>query len=127
MKDHLLPPVDRGVSALLEDLDERGMLSETLVVCTGEFGRSPTINKNGGRDHWGSVYSALLAGGGIRGGRVHGRSDAQGGQPKADPVHVSDLVATIYHVLGHGADTRVVDMFDRPLDIIHGKPVEALF
>jgi hypothetical protein len=127
MKEHLLPPMDRGVSALLEDLDERGMLNETLVVCTGEFGRSPTINKQGGRDHWGSVYSALVAGGGIRGGRVYGRSDRQGAQPKADPVHVSDLIATIYHVLGYGEQTRVVDMFGRPLDIIRGKPVQGLF
>jgi uncharacterized protein (DUF1501 family) len=70
MKDNLLPPLDRGVSALLEDLDQRGMLDETLVVCMGEFGRTPKINTNGGRDHWGSVYSAVLAGGGIRGGRV---------------------------------------------------------
>jgi hypothetical protein len=127
MKDNLLPPLDRGVSALLEDLDQRGMLNETLVVCTGEFGRTPKINTNGGRDHWGSVYSAVLAGGGIRGGRVWGRSDRQGASPAADPVHVSDLIATIYHVLGYGAQTRVVDMFGRPIDIIRGKPVLGLF
>jgi hypothetical protein len=127
MKDDLLPPMDRGVSALLEDLDQRGRLNDTLVVCTGEFGRTPTINKKGGRDHLGSVYSALLAGGGLRGGHVYGRSDTQGANPKADPVHVSELVATIYHVLGFDAEMRVVDMFNRPIDIIRGKPVTALF
>jgi hypothetical protein len=127
MKDHLLPPLDRGVSALLEDLDQRGMLNETLVVCTGEFGRTPKINTNGGRDHWGTVYSAVLAGGGIRGGRVWGRSDRQGATPAADPVHVSDLIATIYHVPGCGGERRVVDMFGRPIDVIRGKPVLGLF
>jgi hypothetical protein len=126
MKENLLPPLDRGVSALLEDLDQRGMLNETLVVCTGEFGRTPKINADGGRDHWGSVYSAVLAGGGIRGGRVWGRSDRQGAYPAADPVHVSDLIATIYHVLGCGAEMRVVDMFGRPTDVIRGKPVYSL-
>jgi hypothetical protein len=126
MKDHLLPPMDRGVSALLEDLVRRGMLNDTLVVCMGEFGRTPAINKKGGRDHWGSVYSALLAGGGIRGGRVHGRSDRPGGRPAADPVHVSDLIATIYHIMGYGAEMRVVDMLGRPIDILRGKPVAGL-
>jgi hypothetical protein len=127
MKDNLLPPLDRGLSSLIEDLDQRGMLNDTLVVCTGEFGRTPKINTDGGRDHWGSVYSAVLAGGGIRGGCVWGRSDRQGASPAADPVHVSDLVATIYHVLGYGSETRVVDMFGRPIDIIVGKPVLGLF
>jgi uncharacterized protein (DUF1501 family) len=127
MKDRLLPPLDRGVSALLEDLDQRGMLNETLVVCTGEFGRTPKINANGGRDHWGTVYSAVLAGGGIRGGRIWGRSDRQGASPAADPVHVSNLIATIYHVLGYGGERRVVDMLGRPIDVIRGKPVLGLF
>jgi hypothetical protein len=127
MKGQLLPPMDRGVSALLEDLDQRGMLNETLVVCTGEFGRTPKINGDGGRDHWGSVYNAILAGGGIRGGRVYGRSDTRGAHPAADPVHVSDFIATIYHVLGYGAETRVVDMLGRPIDVIRGKPVLELF
>jgi hypothetical protein len=126
MKDHLLPPVDRGVSALLADLDQRGRLHDTLVVCMGEFGRSPTINRNGGRDHWGSVYSALLAGGGIRGGRVYGRSDRLAARPAADPVHVSDLIATLYHVLGYERGTRVVDLFGRPIDIVRGTPVAGL-
>ncbi|MBT4866503.1 MAG: DUF1501 domain-containing protein, partial [Planctomycetaceae bacterium] len=90
-----LPPMDQGISALLGDLSDRGLLDETLVVCTGEFGRTPSINPNGGRDHWGSVYSTLLAGGGIRDGQVYGSSDNHGAIPKDNPVHVSDFVATI--------------------------------
>src|SRR6185369_3519805 len=74
MKDQLLPPVDRAFSALIEDLEQRGMLDRTLLAWTGEFGRTPKINKSGGRDHWGRVYSTVLAGGGVRGGRVYGRS-----------------------------------------------------
>ena len=85
MKDMLLPPVDRAFSALLEDLDERGLLDETLVAWTGEFGRTPKINGNGGRDHWGRVYSTVLAGGGMRGGQVIGRSDKQGGAAGGQP------------------------------------------
>ena len=98
MKDMLLPPVDRAFSALLEDLAQRGLLGETLVAWTGEFGRTPLINRDAGRDHWGRVYSTVLAGGGVRGGQVVGRSDPQGGAVPADnPIHVSDFVATIYH------------------------------
>jgi hypothetical protein len=93
----------------------------------GEFGRTPEINKKAGRDHWGGVYSALLAGAGLRRGHVHGRSDRQGARPAADPVHVSDLIATIYHVLECGTEMRVVDMLGRPIDIIRGKPVLGLF
>jgi hypothetical protein len=126
MKSFLLPPVDRAFSALLEDLRQRGMLEETLVAWTGEFGRTPRINNNGGRDHWGRVYSTVLAGGGIRGGRVVGRSDAQGGVPADNPVHVSDFVATIYHALGYGPDTRVTDPIGRPHFIVQGKPVLEL-
>src|SRR5262249_50790559 len=101
MKDMLLPPVDRALSALLEDLELRGRLSETLVAWTGEFGRTPRINKDAGRDHWGQVYSTLLAGGGVKGGRVYGRSDKQGGRPTDCPVHVSDFFATMYHAFGY--------------------------
>jgi hypothetical protein len=127
MRTMLLPPVDRAFSALLEDLHQRGMLDETLVAWTGEFGRTPKINNGGGRDHWGRVYSTVLAGGGIRGGQVVGRSDAQGGVPADNPVHVSDFVATMYHALGYGGDTRVVDPIGRPHYIVQGKPVTELF
>lgn len=127
MKDVLMPPVDRAFSALLEDLAERGLLDETLVVWTGEFGRTPTINKNAGRDHWGAVYSTVLAGGGIRGGQAYGSSDKIGGQPVDDPVHVRDLFATIYHALGFSHDTKVLDPTGRPHFFIEGKVVEKLF
>jgi hypothetical protein len=127
MKDMLLPPLDRAFSALLEDLDERGLLDETLIAWTGEFGRTPKINKNSGRDHWGQVYSTVLAGGGIRGGRVHGASDNIGGHPADNPVHTRDFVATMYHALGYGPDTRVVDPTGRPHFIVAGRPVHSLF
>ena len=127
MKTLLLPPLDRAFSALLEDLAERGILDETLVAWTGEFGRTPKINKGSGRDHWGQVYSTVLAGGGIQGGRVHGASDNIGGHPIADPVHTRDFVATMYHALGYGPDTRVVDPTGRPHFIVTGQPVHELF
>jgi len=127
MKTLLLPPLDRAFSALLEDLAERGILDETLVAWTGEFGRTPKINKGSGRDHWGQVYSTVLAGGGIQGGRVHGATDNIGGHPTADPVHTRDFVATMYHALGYGPDTRVVDPTGRPHFVVTGQPVHELF
>ncbi len=127
MKDLLMPPLDRAFSALLEDLAERGMLDETIVAWTGEFGRTPKINKNAGRDHWGAVYSTVLAGGGIRGGQVHGSSDKIAGYPADNPVHVRDFVATIYHSLGYDSDTRVVDPTGRPVFVVEGTPVHDLY
>ncbi|MBT4867717.1 MAG: DUF1501 domain-containing protein [Planctomycetaceae bacterium] len=127
MKTLLLPPLDRAFSALLEDLDDRGMLDETLVAWTGEFGRTPKINKGAGRDHWGQVYSTVLAGGGIQGGRIHGASDNIGGHPTDKPVHTRDFVASMYHALGYGADTRVTDPTGRPFFVVAGRPVRELF
>ena len=127
MKELLLPPVDQAFSALLEDLDQRGLLDDTLVAWTGEFGRTPKINNGAGRDHWGNVYSTVLAGGGIRGGQVYGESDRQGGEPIDHPVHVTDFVATMYHALGYGPGTIVHDAGGRPHAIVPGKPVTALF
>jgi len=129
MKEELLPPMDRGFSALLEDLSERGLLDQTLVAWTGEFGRTPTINgnKQPGRDHWPFVYSAVLAGGGIRGGQIYGSSDAIAAHPKDNPVHASDFVATIYHALGYDASTQVIDQFGRPQHVVKGQPVLPLF
>lgn len=127
MKTQLLPVVDRAFSALIEDLEVRGMLPETLLAWTGEFGRTPKVNKNAGRDHWGRVYSTVLAGGGIRGGQVYGKSDKQGGLPADNPVHVSDFFATMYHALGYGPETRVIDPTGRPHYIVQGKPVLELF
>lgn len=127
MKDVLLPPLDRALSALLEDLAERGLLDETLVACSTEFGRSPRVNPGGGRDHWSSVYATVLAGGGIRGGRVYGRSDKDGGTPADNAVHVSDLMATMYHALGYDSRTEVRDQTGRPHFIVEGRPVLELF
>jgi hypothetical protein len=128
-RDWLLPPLNRAFAALLDDLADRGMLDSTLVAWTGEFGRTPTINGNSppGRDHWARVYSTVLAGGGIRGGQVYGRSDNLAGDPKDNPVHVSDFVGTIYHALGYDADTEVVDIAGRRQRVVGGRPVLALF
>ena len=129
LKEELLPPMDQGFSALLEDLEQRGMLDDTLVVWTGEFGRTPAVNANEkpGRDHWPFVYSTVLAGGGVRRGAVYGSSDAIAGRPKEDPVHVTDFVATIYHALGYDSTTQVVDLFGRPHHAVQGQPVRSLF
>jgi hypothetical protein len=127
MKNALLPPLDRAFSALLEDLEQRGLLGETLVAWTGEFGRTPKVNGGGGRDHWGRVYTAVLAGAGVKGGQAHGRSDRHGALPVDNPVHVTDFFATMYHALGHGPDTRVYDPVGRPHYIVQGRPVLGLF
>ena len=126
LKNALMPPMDQAYSALLEDLENRGMLDETLVVWMGEFGRSPKINASGGRDHWGHVFSAALAGGGIRGGAVHGRSDRQGGYPLEGRVEPQDLSATIYHCLGFSPETELRDRFNRPLAISKGRPISEV-
>ena len=128
-RDQLLPPMDRAFAALLEDLDARGLLDETLVAWTGEFGRTPSMNGNNqpGRDHWARVYSTVLAGAGVQGGRVIGRSDNLAGEPADDPVHVSDFVATIYHALGHGPRAEVEDMFGRRHYVVAGRPVLGVY
>ena len=123
LKNALMPPMDQAYSALLEDLEQRGMLDETLVVWMGEFGRSPKINPSGGRDHWGHVFSAALAGGGVQGGAVFGRSDRQGGYPLEGRVEPQDLTATIYHCLGFPPETELRDRFNRPLAISKGHPI----
>jgi uncharacterized protein (DUF1501 family) len=96
----LLPTLDLAISALVDDLQGRGLLDSTLIVATGEFGRSPRLNQHGGRDHWPAVWTALLAGGGLSGGQVIGASDAQAAEPYERPVAPVDLTATIYRVLG---------------------------
>lgn len=125
-KTALMPPMDQAYSALLEDLEQRGMLDDTLVVWMGEFGRSPTINAAGGRDHWGHVFSVALAGGGVRGGVVHGQSDRHGGFPLDGRVEPQDLTATVYHCLGFSPETTVQDRVGRPLAISMGQPIEAI-
>jgi len=128
LKDRLMPPADRGFSALLDDLDARGMLEETLVVWVGEFGRTPKINRaNAGREHWPRCYSAALAGGGVAGGQVYGASDRWAAYPSRDPVSPDDLGATILHALGIDPATEVHDPLGRPLQINYGRPVLPLF
>ena len=127
LKTNLAPPADQAFSALLEDLQVRGMLDETLVVCMAEFGRSPRINGGAGRDHWGQVYSVALAGGGIQGGVIHGASDAMGGYPKDGKVLPEDLTATIFHCLGLDPHTEMHDTFQRPLPISRGEVIGQVF
>lgn len=126
LKDVLVPPTDRAYSALLEDLDRRGLLDETLVVCMAEFGRSPRLDANGGRNHWGSVFSIALAGGGIRGGQAFGASDKIGAQPRENRVRPEDLAATIFHCLGHRPDAKYLDRLGRPQPISRGEVLRAI-
>jgi uncharacterized protein (DUF1501 family) len=100
LKGQLLPHLDSGLSALVRDLSDRGLLSTTLVIVTGEFGRTPRINKNAGRDHWGPSFTVAVAGGGLSGGRVVGKSDARAERPADNPYGPEDLAATMYHLLG---------------------------
>jgi hypothetical protein len=127
LKDKLLPPFDRGFSALLEDLGQRGLLDETLVVCLGEFGRSPKINANAGRDHWAACNSVVLAGAGIRGGQVLGASDRTAAYPVTPPVSPEDLAATVYQALGIDPCTEIRDALGRPLVLSDGRPLDELF
>jgi hypothetical protein len=123
LKQTLLPPADRALSALIEDLDARGLLETTLIVATGEFGRTPQINGNAGRDHWPDCYSLLLAGGGVRGGTVYGASDAIGAYPADDPVTPADLAATIYSRFGLDPRTHIRDQTGRPWSIAEGRVI----
>ena len=125
--NYLCPPFDRAYSALLQDLHDRGLLDETLVVAVGEFGRTPKVNKAGGRDHWGPCYSALLSGGGIQGGCVYGASDKHAAYVTENPVTPDDLSATIYQAFGLPPETEVYDHFGRPIHISDGSPVLDLF
>jgi hypothetical protein len=126
LKNTLLPPTDQGVSALLEDLDGRGLLDETLVVWMSEMGRTPRINAGAGRDHWSFCYSIALAGGGVRGGQVYGSSDRSAAYPSTNPVSPADVAATIYHCLGIDPRAEVTDQQGRPLVVASGKPIQAL-
>jgi len=125
LQDSLCPQFDVTFAALLEDLAERGLLQETLVVVVGEFGRTPRINKQGGRDHWGHVFSMALAGAGIRGGQVIGASDKNGAYPATDPIRGGDLTATIFHLLGIDPGGMFRDKTNRPHPITKGEPIAA--
>jgi uncharacterized protein (DUF1501 family) len=135
LKDSLLPPFDKAFSALLDDLDERGLLDETLVVATGEFGRTPKLGGNigspafnaAGRDHWTPVFSSVFAGGGILGGQVIGKSDRIGGYPRTRSFYPSDLGATVYHALGIDPTSELRDSQGRPLQLNRGSVIEPLY
>ncbi|MFI5457202.1 MAG: DUF1501 domain-containing protein [Isosphaerales bacterium] len=134
LKDRLLPPTDQGVSALLDDLQTRGLLDETLVVVTGEFGRTPRIgsstgnaNTRDGRDHWAAVFSAIFAGAGVRGGQTIGQSDKMGAYPASRPYTPGDLAATIYRALGIDPAIELHDRLGRPIRLCTGEEIAPLF
>jgi hypothetical protein len=123
----LIPPADEGFSALIEDLEARGLLESTLVVAMGEFGRTPKINGNAGRDHWPDCYSVVLAGGGLRGGVVYGASDKIGAYPDRDPVSPADLASTIFWRFGIDPTIEIHDPINRPFRLADGQPLGMLF
>jgi hypothetical protein len=127
LKDDLLPPADRAFSALVDDLDSRGLLDSTLVVALAEFGRTPQINKAAGRDHWPDCYSIVLAGGGVSGGAIYGASDKIGAYPASDPVTPGDLAATLFWRFGIDPQTKVYDRAGRPYHLAEGEPIQKLF
>ncbi|MDZ4687662.1 MAG: DUF1501 domain-containing protein [Planctomycetaceae bacterium] len=126
LQQELLPMLDQGLSALIDDLEQRDRLDQTLVTCFGEFGRTPKINANAGRDHWGPCSSTLLAGGGIAGGRVLGASDRIAAYPISDPVDPVDIHATIYHCLGIDPQTTIHDRSGQPWHVSTGKVLTTL-
>jgi Protein of unknown function (DUF1501) len=123
LKKDMLPPLDQASAALVADLAERGRLEETLVVWLTEFGRTPKINRGGGRDHYPSCYSVAFAGGGIQGGQVYGKSTSMGTEPLENPCGPEDLQATIFHALGIDPAFTVQDQDGRPLQACDGKPL----
>lgn len=133
-RDRLMPPADLAFSTLLDDLEDRGLLNETLVIWTGEFGRTPKVGQRNsdagagrdGRDHWPNCFTTVLAGGGIRGGQVYGSSDRHAGYPSSDPVNPVDLAATVYYLLGVPPDLELHDHLNRPLVICPGQVVKGL-
>ena len=135
MKDQSAPMLDGGLSGLISDLDQRGMLDETMVIAVGEFGRSPlkgvSTSGNGnsadGRDHWPYCYTACIAGGGIKRGYVHGKSDHTASAPVEDPVHPGELLATIYHAFGIDPETIVYNHLNQPRELVKARAVTKLF
>ncbi|MCI0537361.1 MAG: DUF1501 domain-containing protein [Verrucomicrobiales bacterium] len=129
------PKLDSGVSTLLDDLDQRGLLKETLVIAIGEFGRSPRLgvstsgnsNSPDGRDHWPYCYTALIAGAGIKRGALYGKSDKTGSSPAENPVHPTEILATVYHALGIAPHTIVYNHLNQPRELVQAEPIPALF
>lgn len=126
-KRTLCPMLDQAYTALLDDLQALGMLEQTLVVCMGEFGRTPRINPRNGRDHWPGVWSGLMAGGGVRGGQVIGSSDPHAAEPNRRPTHAAEIAATMYHVLGIDPKTRLPWADGPELPLVEAEPVWELF
>jgi hypothetical protein len=126
LQGELLPMLDQGLSALLEDLNQRGLLERTLVVVLGEFGRTPRINKDAGRDHWGLCQSVLLAGGGIKAGQVYGSSDKIGAYPASEPLDPADIHATVYHCMDVDPKSTIQDHVGRPYPLCTGRVVRSL-
>jgi len=135
LKNLHCPKLDGAVSTLLEDLHHRGLLDETLVLAIGEFGRSPRLgvstsgngNAPDGRDHWPYCYTGLIAGAGVRGGQVYGKSDATGSTPLENPIHPRDILATVYHTLGIDPKTIVYNHLDQPRELVKGEPILGVF
>jgi hypothetical protein len=127
VRDTVAPSFDTAVSGLLTYLEERGLLESTLVVATGEFGRTPKLNSNGGRDHWAGCWTALVAGGGTKGGQLIGRSDATGSEPADRPVSPQELVASVFHALGVPHDATIPGPDGAPVAVYPGAPVAELF
>ena len=122
----IVPPMERAYAALVSDLAERGLLDTTMVVNAGEFGRTPTINKDGGRDHWPNVYSVALAGGRVKRGFVYGASDNKGAEVSESAVHPSDILATLWHHLGVSPRDTIADRLGRPYPISEGKVIQSI-
>lgn len=127
LRDYHLPLAEQTLPSLLNDLDERGLLDETLVVWMGEFGRTPKLNANVSRDHWPGCYTVLLAGGGVKRGYVYGQSDKEGAYPDREGVLLDDLAATIFEALGIDSHSEVHDRLNRPRPVSAGKPVAGVF
>jgi uncharacterized protein (DUF1501 family) len=135
MKNQSAPMLDQGLSTLFDDLDQRGLLDETLVVAIGEFGRSPEMgvstsgnnNSADGRDHWPYCYTSIIGGAGIKRGHVHGKSDKTGSAPAEDPVHPTEILATIYHTMGIDPQSIVYNHLNQPRELVKGEMVEKLF
>jgi hypothetical protein len=133
-RERLMPIADKAFSALLDDLRQRGLLDETLVIWTGEFGRTPRIGQcnsdagagRDGRDHWPNCFTSVLAGGGIRGGQVYGASDQHAAYPASNPVNPIDLAATVYHLMGVPPNLELTDIEGRPFVICPGNPLQDL-
>jgi len=127
LRNYNLPYLDAPYAALMQDLEDRGLLDETLVVTMSDFGRTPKINKNAGRDHWTYCYSVMFSGAGIKGGTVFGASDERAAYVKEYPVSTGDICATIYRLLGIDPETQVKDRIGRPIEIAHGgRPINQI-